>query len=77
MNLIFILLFATSCLLVVHSAPRRKVSLLSLNPGDVENNWSTFKVSHRKSYKNVTDESKRFLTILNYNRIEKKSCINF
>ena len=63
MNLVLILLLVTSCILFAHSAPSIKVSLLSLKQVDIANNWNTFKVSHKKSYKNVTDESQRFVLI--------------
>jgi len=60
MSILSILVFLILTLQCVFSIPSLKETMLSLATRDVDTAWSSFKLRHSRSFKNQTDESKRF-----------------
>ena len=59
MNLISAVFLLVCCTVSVLTVPRQKVNLHAMDKLSLDNAWSQFKLSHKKSYRNSTNESKR------------------
>jgi hypothetical protein len=60
MNILSISVLLLLGLQCVFSIPSLKETMLSLATRDVDTAWSSFKLRHSRSFKNQTDESKRY-----------------
>ena len=54
-------MFLVSTLQCVFSIPHMRETMLSLATSDVDKAWSSFKLRHSRSFKNQTEESKRYI----------------
>ena len=61
MFILSISIFLVLTLQCVFSIPHMRETMLSLATSDVDKAWSSFKLRHSRSFKNQTEESKRYI----------------